>query len=292
MGFETDQLKRILFKSPTNGNMYYLPQGVITRTTPDVTINGALNVSGAVTFSGLADGTSSFVSVDPYGVLTTNTLTLDATNISYFAHSFVNVHQALDSLLRVAPTVSMAGGSVNEVGSTVSTVPLTWTLSGDTPVYSTLTDVIGFDINVAGGGHTFTGLSLTTDKIYTVTVGDTYANPSSSSSQTVHFTQKVYYGDSINTSLTSAQVVGLANGNLQDTEKGTYVMNGNAHYLYIAYRASYGDDQYNIWVGGFNDTSWVKTTVSVTNLSGATESFYVYRSLYIQNGTGIVVEIR
>jgi hypothetical protein len=41
MGFETDLQQRMLFKSPTNGSVYYNPQGVILAVSPGVGINTA-----------------------------------------------------------------------------------------------------------------------------------------------------------------------------------------------------------------------------------------------------------
>lgn len=52
MGFETDALKRILFKSPTNGNMYFLPQGIITQTTPSLVVGGDESITGDLEITG------------------------------------------------------------------------------------------------------------------------------------------------------------------------------------------------------------------------------------------------
>jgi len=193
--------------------------------------------------------------------------------------------------LRHAPLiVSLSGGSVNEKGQTVSSASLSWTLSGDTPTHSSLTDVSGFDVNTAGGVHNFTGFSITTDKTYILTIGDDVENPSSTASVVEHFTQKMYYGNNATSSLTSAQVVALANKFLTDSRLQTLSLSGGGNYLYIAYPSDYG--LADIWVGGLRDTSWIQTTVSVTNVSGATEDFYVYRSVNKTSGAGISVEVK
>jgi hypothetical protein len=67
-------------------------------------------------------------------------------------------------------------------------------------------------------------------------------------------------------------------------------MNGGGNYLYISYPVAYGVAA--IWVSGLLDNSWIQSTVSVTNASGATENFYVYRSLNVQVGSGIPVQIQ
>jgi hypothetical protein len=193
--------------------------------------------------------------------------------------------------LRHAPLITgMSGGSVNEKGHTVSSVSLAWTLSGDAPTLSSLTDVTGFDVNTAGGAHAYTGLSLTTDKTYTLSIGDAVANPTSTASALVHFTQKMYAGNNAATSLTSAQILALGNIGLTDTRLHTLSLSGAGNYLYLAYPVAYGVA--DIWVGGLRDTSWIQTTVSVTNASGAVENFYVYRSANTTSGAGISVEVR
>jgi hypothetical protein len=217
--------------------------------------------------------------------------TLASNYVGYYRNAFTNVKDALDSLLRQPPTITgFSGGSTNEKGQTITTVNTSWTISGDTPTHSTLTDVLGFDINTAGGSHSFTSLSLTTDYSYTLTVGDNVANPTSSATTTVHFTQKLYYGNNANTSLNSAQVIALGNIGLTDTRLHTLSMNGGGNYLYISYPVAYGVAA--IWVSGLLDNSWIQSTVSVTNASGATENFYVYRSLNVQVGSGIPVQIQ
>ena len=216
---------------------------------------------------------------------------IPATNVTYSKGSITNVQEALDSLLRVPPLItSFTGGSVNEKGQTITEVDTTFAHSGDTPTHSSLTDVPGFDINTAGGVHNFTSLSLVTDKTYVLTVGDNVANPTSSASIVVHFTQKFHYGNNANTSITSAQILALAHNVLTDSRQKTVSIDGGGNYLYIAYPVAYGVAE--IWVGGFLDTSWVQNTVSHTNASGYVENYYTYRSQYVQAGSGISVEIR
>lgn len=218
--------------------------------------------------------------------------TMDATYVTYTnaVHpELPNVALALNYLLRVAPSISMfIGGSNNEKGETITAVTVIWTLSGDTPTHATLTDVPF--VNISDGSYAFTGLSLTTDKVYTLTVGDDFANPTSSASTTVHFTQALRYGNSANASLSSADILALPDSFLTDTRQHVLSMDGNGYYLYIAYPATYGHA--DIWVMGLEDTSWIENTVSYTNASGYTENYYTYRSAYVQMGTGISVEVK
>jgi hypothetical protein len=142
----------------------------------------------------------------------------------------------------------------------------------------------------AAGVHNFTGLSLTSNKTYTLTCGDADLNPSSSASTSVLFYPKLYYGDSALTSLTSAQIVGLANNYFASSRSFSQLMNGNNNYLYVCYPSSFGVGA--IWVNGLQDASWIQATVSVTNASGYTQDYYTYRSSSTSSGTGISIEVR
>ena len=221
---------------------------------------------------------------------------IPAIDVTYTGHGHSTVQDALDSLLRSPPTIaSMTGGSINQKGQTITTVSIGWTLSGDAAIYSTLTDYLSFDANVTPNPYVFTGLTLTTEKTYTMTVGDGTANPSSTASQTVHFSQKLYYGNSANTTLISAQIVALQHSlsvtATADTRLHTLFMGGGGNYLYICYPTAYGAGA--IWVNGLFDASFQSVgTVSVTNESGGIEDYYTYRSLYTQLGTGIPIEIK
>lgn len=205
--------------------------------------------------------------------------------------SIVNVNDALNYLFRKPPIIaSMTGGSVNQKGQIITIVSIGWTLSGDTPTFSTLTDVPSFDVNTSPNPYIFSVPFLTTDYTYTMTVGDAIENPSDTASQTVHFTQKLYYGNNANPSLTSGQIIALGDIGLTDTRLHTLSINGEGNYLYISYPVAYGPAA--IWVSGLLDSSWIQATVAVTNESGYVEDFYTYRSFYPQAGSGIPVQIQ
>jgi hypothetical protein len=202
-----------------------------------------------------------------------------------------NVKEALDILLYTPPLIlTFTGGSISEKGTTITSVHAAWTITGNIPTHSSLTDVPGFDINTAGGSHDFTSLSLTTDKTYELTVGDDIDAITDFKDIVVHFTQKFHYGNNANTSISSAQILTLAHDVLTDSRQRTVSIDGGGNYLYVAYPVAYGVAE--IWVGGFLDTSWVQNTVSHTNVLGYVENYYTYRSQYVQAGSGISVEIR
>lgn len=186
--------------------------------------------------------------------------------------------------LYVEPVVSLSGGSTNEIGSTVGTVNLSWTYN-KTEISQSLNQGIGA-LTVGQRAYTdFT--SITTDTTYTLTIDDgtTQINDSTS----VIFQNKSHWGTSANTSLSSAQILGLANESFDTNRDRSFTIDGNGEYIYYAYPQSYGAATFH--VNGLLNTAWTLFVVSHTNASGHTENYYVYRSNTIQNGTDILVEV-
>jgi hypothetical protein len=218
-----------------------------------------------------------------------------ASQVGYSGYSGItNVEQALNLLLRVAPKIISFTNDypINQKTITpITVVTVSWTIAGDAPTFTTLTSVPSFSLaDLAIGHYTYTGLSITTDTTYTLTIGDNVQNPSSIATTTVHFTQKMYYGNNANTSLASAEIIALQNNFLTDSRLESLTIDGDGNYLYICYPIAYGVAA--MWVSGLLDSSWQQSIVSVTNELGFVEDYYVYRSFYVQQGTGIPVQIK
>ena len=192
--------------------------------------------------------------------------------------------ETLTISLYVYPAVTgPSGGSTNEKGSTVTDVTLNWSYN-KTMVSASLTDVGAISPLLLT--YAFHGLSLNTNKTYTVTASD--GTNSASGSATVAFLNRRYYGINVNTSLTNAQVLALskefcsgkANSHLYDCTGGTYI--------WICYPASFGTATF--WVGGL-EVTFTLTIQDVTNDSGYLESFNCYRSTDLQHGSDITVVV-
>ena len=184
---------------------------------------------------------------------------------------------------------SFSGGSTNEIGTTVATVNAAWTLSGSATVTSlTLTDAP--DVLTTDTSYNFTGLSLTTNKTYTLAVEDAEGSTDSSSISVV-FRNKRHWGVSTNTSLSSAQILGLANSEFATSysQSRTFDATGG-YYLYFAWPSSFGASP-TFTVNGLEDSSWVDNTVSHTNASGYTVNYDTWRSANLLNGSGIQVVV-
>ena len=205
-------------------------------------------------------------------------------NAAYPAVS--NVKDALDELLYFPPsatlTITVAGGTTHEIGSAVDEVTLSWSFNKDVSGV-TLTD---FGPVVTPGMHTFTGLGLTTNKSWTITGSD--GKQSASATRSVLFQHQRYWGTSPETSLDSADILALSN-EFATGRAQSRTMDGNGQYIYFAYPKSWGQASFK--VNGLDNTAWTESEVAFTNASGHTETFYVYWSNTLQNGSGLSIEV-
>jgi len=202
---------------------------------------------------------------------------------------FGYVDDRLETLEYVAISIStLTGGSTVEVGTTVTTVTLNWTLAGSATVTAqTLTDTT---LNTTVRTKAFTGLSLTTDKTYTLAVTDLEGGTDNDTEQ-VLFRNYRWWGTSASTSLTSGDILTLANSEFETDYVQTRNFDASAGvYLYFAWPTSFGASP-AFTVNGLPDSSWVTATVSHTNASGDTRNFDTWRSLNLLNGSSIDVVV-
>lgn len=201
-----------------------------------------------------------------------------------------NVKKTLDNILNkiyyVTPVISSFTNNINmvEKGSTINAINLSWSINK--PITSiSLNQGIG-TLSVSAANHSLTGLNLTTDTTYTLTISDGTTNLNASTS--VLFRQKRYWGTNANVTLTNAEVLALSS-EFSTTRTQSKTINGNGQYIYFAWPTTFGTP--NFKVNGLVNNAWIKDTISFTNASGFVEIYDVYRSQYSQNGTGIVVDI-
>lgn len=195
--------------------------------------------------------------------------TPNATAISYGGST---VAAALDSLLYVSPTVSLTGGSTNQKGSTVANVNLSWNIN-KTITSQSISGGIG-SLTSSIRTHTLTGVNLTTDTSYTITVGDGVKNVSSTTS--VVFRNTRNWGVSSSTTYNSALILGLSSELVESKAKSFTVTADTDQYIYYAYPSRLGAATF--LVGGFEGGFSLAGTISHTNSSGYVENYYLYRS--------------
>ena len=233
-------------------------QGLINQITPNIgsyvsTVN---NISGGIS---ILPGSGIEVSTLPNGQITI-------------------------SLYSAITISSFTGGSTNEIGSTVNSVSLVWTLS-KTPTSQSLNNGIGA-ITVGTTNYNYV-TPITGNTTFTLTVSDGTTTPTANTSVT--FLPRAWWGTNANTSLSSAQILTLSNNTLTSTRSRSFTINGGGQYIYYAYPSSYGAATFT--VNGLLSTAWTLTVVSHTNASGHTQNYNVYRTNTIQNGTGISIVV-
>ena len=169
---------------------------------------------------------------------------------------------------------------VKEFGSTVTEVTLSWELN-KTP------DKLYIDeeeIDVSKTSKRITGLSITYDKSKTWTlkaVDD--RNAEVTKSTTITFCNGIYYGvGSVESGFNSEFVTSLSK-RLQSNKAYDFTVTPKSQYIYYAVPTRLGAVTFK--VGGFEGGFESPETVSVTNSSNYTESYYVYRSTNKMSGS-------
>lgn len=70
-----------------------------------------------------------------------------------------------------------------------------------------------------------------------------------------------------------------------------WTQNGNGEYIYYLYPKDFGDNNVPFIIGGLPNNSWIRTELKVQFENGYDQNdYYVYRSEYIQNGSGINIK--
>ena len=244
------------------------------------TILGAVKVDGT-TITATEDGTLS-CSVEGGAS--------SADEVSYDNAEYPTVKDALDALLYVAPKInSFNGGSTNEIGATVANVNLSWSVN-KTVTSQTLARAgsgIG-TLTAEDRTYTDTGANLTTNTTYTLTVSD--GQKTASSSTTVSFKHKRYWGTSTKESLTNEEIIALSSefaNNRQQTR--TFDCSGGKYFYFAIPTSMCSGIQFK--VGGLAFSAMNLTEIDFTNSSGNTSDFNVYRVADIQTGSAISVEV-
>jgi hypothetical protein len=208
----------------------------------------------------------------------------DAGAVTYHSVTYPTVQAALDALLYVAPKINSftnTGGSV-EKGASVASVTLNWSFN------KTMTSVTinGVAVDPTLASQTITG-PFTTNQSWTMVAGDGVNSTTSTTS--LNFLGKRYWGASALTSLDNAAVLGLGASELASNFNKSITYNcAGGKYPYFAYPASFGSPA-SVICNGLSFSDFSVTTLSVTNASGFTQTYNILRFNGIQTGAAIPV---
>jgi hypothetical protein len=179
--------------------------------------------------------------------------------------------------LYTPPVIASLTNTVNVgyAGQTITSATINWTLTGANITNQTLTDCTPA---LGDRTHTFTGLTITTDKYWTLAITDG-VTPTSASTYIYFYVEK-WYGTSTSGTPAASDI------QTRNTHPWTYIytpyraqssipITGGGNYCFYAYPAAWG--AVALYTNGFL-TVWNLTTVSLTNSYGDTRTYNVYTS--------------
>lgn len=169
-----------------------------------------------------------------------------------------------------------------EMGAVVNDVTVIWTLNKE-PASQTLD---GVDADVSARSKVFTGLNLTANKTFTLSVTDE-RGATDSASTAISFLNGVYYGVLESGAEADSAAILTLTRKLQGSKGITFTVNAGAtQKIVYAIPTRYGTPNFN--VGGFDGGFAKVKTFDFTNASGYTESYDVWLSENVGLGSTTV----
>lgn len=207
-------------------------------------------------------------------------LPLSSDDVEYNGQTLTEV---LDQLLYTALVINSftASPSNYEKGQVLTSVALTWSYNKAVESQAiTGTNVVSPTLLPGDRNKTVTLNNISTNTTITLTADDidSDGNVAKIRTLTLSFLNKVYWGVAgIPGAYNSAFVLGLANGVLSASRQRSFTVEpGAGEYIYVAIPAAMGDASFK--TNGFNGGLSLEATFNLTNASGHTESYNLYRS--------------
>jgi hypothetical protein len=201
---------------------------------------------------------------------------------------YPTVYDALDALLYVHPQITSFTNNVGvrEVGSTVSSVTLNWTYNKTEMTTQSLTGSgAPSPLDIALRTCTITG-AFTNNTSWTLSAGDGKNTVSSSTS--ISFQYKRYWGVSTKTSLTTSDILGFSSEFATGNGPTYYYDCTGGKYPYYCYPASWGSLT-KVQVGGLSFSAFTTVSQTFVNASGHSDTYNVVRFDGVQFGNNLKV---
>lgn len=200
-------------------------------------------------------------------------------------YDYTNVKEALDFLLYKAPEVTLHGGGIYEKGTVIDTVNLTWEIN-KLVTSQTLYPNIG-KIDNTLRAYTIENANVSEDTVYSILVSD--GRNAATSETEILFKQYIYWGSSSSTNLDNQEIIVFPKEfETIDENKVVFDCSGGK-YFYIITPTKYVDD-ITFKINGFVFSDMDESEIMLTNSSGYTSSYTIFRSNNIQTGSSIEVE--
>ena len=164
-----------------------------------------------------------------------------------------------------------------QLGATVTSISFGWSINKTATSQAISGPQVSASVPPGTIIYTATGLAITSDATYALTIGDGTTSPVSNA--TVAFLNNRYWGAAgAPGSIDSAFVKGLSNNELTTTRSKTFTVTAGANdYIWYAYPKRFGLAIFSFSgiEGGFDTPSEITLFV---NEEGYTEPYYVFRS--------------
>lgn len=211
---------------------------------------------------------------------------LTSNNIEYNNGDITSVKEALDKLLYIDPKItSFTGGGTFEMGQTVESILLKWSINKDIESQS-LNQNIG-TIDKAIKQYQYNN-PITSNTTFTLTIND--GVKTANSSTTVSFKQKRYWGVSTKDNLSNEDILLLSQefaSNRQQTR--TFDCSGGKYFYFIIPTQMCNGISFK--VGGLAFSDMLNSTIQLINNYDYTSSYNVYRVNNVQTGSSIEVQV-
>ena len=228
---------------------------------------------------------------------TTEGKVLSANQGNVLQNQIIEINSKLADLMYEAITIpsftissltsSGTGGTFTkspvELGTTVTSVTLTWSTS-KAPNALTLD---GTSMDISKKSHTYNNLNLTGTKTYTLKATDD-RDAVATNTATLTFCNRVCYGAAeMPATIDSDFVMSLETKSLATSKTNNKVKYnaGDGQYLWYCVPTHFGACTFTDVETGLGAGLALVATVSVTNASGYTENYYVYKSDYAGLGS-------
>lgn len=201
-------------------------------------------------------------------------------------------------------SVSLNGGGTYEIGQTVNTINLSWSYNNGNispNVSQSINNGIG-SLPLVDRSYAYT-TPITSNITFTITAIDSVRGTTTNSTS-VNFAKRVYYGVTPLSIVNSSDISGASSILQTSTDPDrdiTYDCTGGRYFFY-AYPKVWGLlNLSNTKVNGlsfsdFSDNSGGSQTspfeLTMTNIYGYTEAYYIYKCYNLQNGSSIPVQFR
>ena len=187
----------------------------------------------------------------------------------------------LDALFYQALTLSLsASPNTYEKGVVLTSQAVSWSYNKSVQAQSiTGVGVVSPTLLLSDRAKVLTLSNVSTNTVITLTADDVLGDdyPQKSTSVTLRFLNRLYYGKALVGTINSAFVLALSTQPLSSTRQVNFnITTGENEFIWFCCPVAYGTPSFK--TNGFNGGLTLEATITLVNASGYSESYNVYKS--------------